>query len=140
MLCNSTLISSQALSKLFWKFRIFTQVHFDAYMYFVMDRIDSDRLCQIKCSQNFICRHIFQFKSANIMIISYCFKQLKIHNVHKSKIQIKLFGYHVGAIMAMIIWYMQFDIQLHVPMQSVPITTDVVIRTRCTTLCDKVCQ
>ena len=42
--------------------------------------------------------------------------------------------------MAVIVW--QLDLQL--PMQSVPITTDVAsansMRARCTTLCDKVCQ
>ena len=32
------------------------------------------------------------------------------------------------------------DCQSKLPIQSVPITTDVVIRARCTTLCEKVCQ
>jgi hypothetical protein len=46
----------------------------------------------------------------------------------------------MGAVVAMIAW--QLDLQL--PMQSVPITTDVVSSNidqgECPTLCDKVCQ
>ena len=47
-------------------------------------------------------------------------------------------------IIVMIIWW--FDIQLHVPLQSVPITAKVVFESRSwrcvleTTLCDKVCH
>ena len=46
----------------------------------------------------------------------------------------------LGVVVAVIVW--QLDLQL--PMQSVPITNDAVSsnlnQARCTTLCDKVCQ
>ena len=53
-------------------------------------------------------------------------------------LDISLLSNFIGDVMAVIVW--QLDLQL--PMQSVLITNDVVgwtpLRTRCTTLCDKV--
>ena len=49
LLCNSSLISSQGLSKVFWKFKFWPPVHSDAYF-------GMDGLCQSKCTCSQVCR------------------------------------------------------------------------------------
>jgi hypothetical protein len=62
------------------------------------------------------------------------------HYKHKSITACNTVIFLLGAVVAVIAWWL--DLQL--PMQSVPITTllwvRILIRARCTPLCDKVCQ
>ena len=87
LLCISSLISSHLLSKVFWKFQNLPPLHSDAYNF------GMDKLCQMKCRYDFIYKRYFlvQICKSNDNLLLF-FKQLKIHKMQNSKMQVELYA------------------------------------------------